>query len=441
MKQRAIFRFERFSPRQLKILTWWCAESPAHDHDGILADGASRSGKTLSMSLSFVLWAMSTFNMQNFGMCGKTIGSFRRNVLVALKLMLRARGFRVEDRRGDNLLVVRRKDAENYFYVFGGKDERSQDLIQGVTLAGVFFDEVALMPQSFVNQATGRCSVDGSKFWFNCNPEGPDHWFYTEWILKHKEKRILYLHFTMEDNPSLTDRIKERYRAMYDGVFYDRFIRGLWVIAEGLIYRQFAQSPEHWLVDGLSDAQKANLRFISIGVDFGGTRSLTTFVATAVIGNFDEIVVYKDAHIPGVKGEIDAERVATEFIRFCRTIEAELPNGHTKYAFMDSEAQYLINSVRKAARAAGLGVQIGDSAKHEIMQRIVCTLTLLNMNRMHILRRCTLLIGGLKSASWDETKKKDVRLDNFSSDIDILDGFEYSFERFMKKLVPEGRQE
>ena len=93
MKQRAIFRFERFSPRQLKILTWWCAESPVHDHDGIIADGAIRSGKTLSMSLSFVLWAMSTFNMQNFGMCGKTIGSFRRNVLVALKLMLRARGF------------------------------------------------------------------------------------------------------------------------------------------------------------------------------------------------------------------------------------------------------------------------------------------------------------------------------------------------------------
>ena len=129
MKQRAIFRFERFSPRQLKILTWWCAESLVHDHDGIIADGAIRSGKTLSMSLSFVLWAMSTFNMQNFGMCGKTIGSFRRNVLVALKLMLRARGFRVEDRRGDNLLVVRRKDAENYFYVFGGRDERSFSII------------------------------------------------------------------------------------------------------------------------------------------------------------------------------------------------------------------------------------------------------------------------------------------------------------------------
>ena len=196
-------------------------------------------------------------------------------------------------------MEVRRGAVTNYFEVFGGKDEASYTLIQGRTLAGVLLDEVVLMPRSFVEQALTRCSVDGAKLWFSCNPGSPQHWFYTEWILKHKEKRILYLHFTMEDNPSLTDRIKERYRAMYDGVFYDRFIRGLWVIAEGLIYRQFAQSPEHWLVDGLSDAQKANLRFISIGVDFGGTRSLTTFVATAVIGNFDEIVVYKDAHIPG----------------------------------------------------------------------------------------------------------------------------------------------
>ena len=234
--KRATFRFERFSARQLKVLSWWCAGSPVREHDGIIADGAIRSGKTLSMSLSFAIWAMSSFNGQNFGMCGKTIGSFRRNVLVSLKRMLSARGFRVEDRRGDNLMIVRRGDVENYFYIFGGKDERSQDLIQGVTLAGVFFDEVALMPESFVNQATGRCSVDGSKFWFNCNPEGPEHWFRTHWILKCKEKRLLYLHFTMEDNPSLTERVKERYRAMYSGVFYDRFIRGLWVIAEGLIY-------------------------------------------------------------------------------------------------------------------------------------------------------------------------------------------------------------
>ena len=237
--KKATIKFSPFSKKQKKVLTWWLSNSPVNDKDGIIADGAIRSGKTISMSLSYAIWAMSCFNGQNFGMCGKTIGSFRRNVLFWLKLMLKSRGYKVEDKRADNLVIVSKKDITNYFYIFGGKDERSQDLIQGITLAGCFFDEVALMPESFVNQATGRCSVDGSKFWFNCNPDGPYHWFKVNWIDKQVEKNLLYLHFTMDDNLSLTENIKARYRSMYSGVFYDRYILGLWVVAEGIIYSMF----------------------------------------------------------------------------------------------------------------------------------------------------------------------------------------------------------
>ena len=237
--KKAIFKFKPFSKKQKKILTWWQSNSPVKDKEGIIADGAIRSGKTLSMSLSYVMWAMEFFDQQNFGMCGKTIGSFRRNVLFWLKLMLRSRGYKVHDHRAENLVSVTRKGKINYFYIFGGKDERSQDLIQGMTLAGVLFDEVALMPQSFVSQATGRCSVEGSKFWFNCNPSGPYHWFKVEWIDKAKEKGLLYLHFTMDDNLSLSEKIKERYKNMYSGVFFKRYILGLWVMAEGVIYDMF----------------------------------------------------------------------------------------------------------------------------------------------------------------------------------------------------------
>jgi PBSX family phage terminase large subunit len=194
------------------------------------------------MGFSFVLWAMTTFDRQNFALCGKTIASFRRNVLGTLKKQLKARGHTVTEKRTDNLLVVSKGDKANLFYIFGGKDESSQDLIQGITLAGVFFDEVALMPESFVNQATARCSVTGSKFWFNCNPEGPFHWFYVNWIRKSKDRKLLYLHFTMEDNLTLSEVIKERYVKQYVGVFFDRYIRGLWVLAEGLIYPVFNSS-------------------------------------------------------------------------------------------------------------------------------------------------------------------------------------------------------
>ena len=187
------FHFQPFSAKQLQVLTWWCKTSPVSDKNGIIADGAIRSGKTVSMALSYILWAMSTYSGMNFAMCGKTISSFRRNVLSFLPAMLQSRGYQVKYSRSDNVLVVTRGGTENAFYIFGGKDESSQDLIQGMTLAGVFFDEVALMPQSFVQQATARCSVSGAKFWFNCNPDNPHHWFYEEWILpeKRQEKRIL----------------------------------------------------------------------------------------------------------------------------------------------------------------------------------------------------------------------------------------------------------
>lgn len=257
-----IFRFQPFSKKQKQVLTWWMSGSPVKDYDGIIADGAIRSGKTVSMSLSFVFWAMGCFNGQNFAMCGKTIGSFRRNVLFWLKLMLRSRGYKVADHRNDNLVEISRGGVSNYFYIFGGKDERSQDLIQGITLAGVFCDEVALMPESFVNQAVGRCSVTGSKYWFNCNPDGPYHWFKVNWIDKSigyigkkkagnmqenaeksgkapDLKKLLYVHFSMDDNLSLSEEIKERYRRNFSGVFFKRYILGLWVMAEGIIYDMF----------------------------------------------------------------------------------------------------------------------------------------------------------------------------------------------------------
>lgn len=233
----AAFRFQPFSQKQKRILTWWLPGSGVADSEGIIADGAIRSGKTVCMALAFVQWSMSCFNGQNFALCGKTVGSFRRNVLSVLKQMLPGRGYTYSDRRSDNLLVITRGAVTNYYYIFGGKDEGSQDLIQGITLAGLLLDEVALMPESFVNQATGRCSVEGSKFWFNCNPEGPEHWFKKGWLDKAAEKGLLHLHFTMEDNLSLSERIKARYRAMYAGVFYRRYILGEWCLAEGLVYQ------------------------------------------------------------------------------------------------------------------------------------------------------------------------------------------------------------
>lgn len=231
-------------------MCWWRKESPYASRDAIICDGAVRSGKTMCMSLSFVAWAMSAFDDTSFAMCGKTISSLRRNVVTVLLPALRELGFICSERYSQNLIEVSIGGRKNRFYLFGGKDEGSASLIQGMTLGGVLLDEVALMPRSFVEQALARCSLDGSKLWFNCNPEHPMHWFHEEWIKKAKEKNCLYLHFTMADNPSLTPSIISRYKSLYSGAFYERFVLGKWVAAQGCVYPMFSHSkhisqPEH----------------------------------------------------------------------------------------------------------------------------------------------------------------------------------------------------
>ena len=239
-----------FSEKQRTVLTWWTPGSPHFDREAILCDGAVRSGKTLAMGLGFFLWAMSCFQGKKFGVCGKTITSLRRNVLSEILPRLTELGMRWQEKRSENLVTVAFRGRENRFYIFGGRDESSASLIQGITFAGVLLDEAALMPRSFVEQACARCSVAGSRLWFNCNPAGPNHWLYKTWVLEAEKRNCLRLTFTMGDNPSLTPAIRRRYERLYTGVFYQRFVLGKWVQAEGRVYDFFTEEmaglpPEH----------------------------------------------------------------------------------------------------------------------------------------------------------------------------------------------------
>lgn len=382
--KKAIFKFKPFSKKQRMLLNWWCPDSPVKEKDGIVADGAIRSGKTVAMSLSFVIWAMFTFNGQNFGMCGKTIGSFRRNVLFWLKLMLKARGYKVEDHRADNLVIVRRKDIENYFYIFGGKDERSQDLIQGITLAGCFFDEVALMPESFVNQATGRCSVDGSKYWFNCNPDGPYHWFKINWIDKKKEKNIIYLHFTMDDNLSLSGRIKKRYRSMYSGVFYKRYILGMWCVAEGIVYDMFDATKNCF--DNVKDLlNDENNRYVSC--DYG-TQNAMVFLLweKSYRGKW---YCTKEYYYSGR----DKERQKTD-CEYADDLERFLDSKKVRQIIVDPSAASFITELRKR----GFNVR---KAKNDVEDGIRVVGSALNLELIYFQNSCKETLKEFASYTWD----------------------------------------
>lgn len=231
--------FKSFSPKQLLLLNWWSKYSKYNSFDAVICDGAIRSGKSLCMSLSFVFWAFSSFNNQYFAFCGKSVSSISRNVITPLIESLSDIGFSCKLKSSKNILSISYKNISNNFYIFGGKDESSASFIQGVTLAGIMLDEVVLMPRSFVDQAIARCSIPNSKFFFNCNPDSPYHWFYLDWIKSPLSKNALYLHFLMSDNPSLSPSIIKRYASLYSGTFYKRFILGEWVSNSGVVYPMF----------------------------------------------------------------------------------------------------------------------------------------------------------------------------------------------------------
>ncbi len=252
-----------FSKKQLAVLTWWCETSPVKDKIGIICDGAIRSGKTICMSISFISWAFYGFCGASFAICGKTVSSIRRNVITPLLDFLPALGFKCDYKISRNMLEIERGGVKNRFYLFGGRDESSAALIQGMTLGGVMLDEVALMPRSFVEQALARCSLEKAKFWFNCNPEHPFHWFYNEWIKKSDAKNMFYLHFRMEDNPSLSHAVINRYKSLYSGAFYERFIDGRWVAADGLVYPMFS-SERH-----VKKSENENFSQYYLSCDYG----------------------------------------------------------------------------------------------------------------------------------------------------------------------------
>lgn len=242
MRNSTAAAFEKFSEKQLTVLNWWSRNSSYRNKDAIICDGAVRSGKTVCTSLSFIFWSFYDFSDTSFALCGKTITSLKRNLIVPIMPMLTSLGFICREKLSKNLIEISCGNRTNRFYLFGGKDEGSAALIQGMTLGGILLDEVALMPRSFVEQAIARCSVENSRLWFNCNPENPAHWFYKEWIKKHKEKNCLYLHFTMKDNPGLSESIRNRYESLYSGAFYQRFVEGKWVAANGAVYPMFSDA-------------------------------------------------------------------------------------------------------------------------------------------------------------------------------------------------------
>lgn len=379
------FAFHPFSKKQLQVLFWW--QAPEYqDKFAIICDGSVRAGKTVVMSLSYVRWAMMQFNGRNFGMAGKTIGSLRRNVIRDLKRILISEHYRVKDNQSENMLTVSKNGHTNYFFLFGGTNEASQDLVQGITLAGFFFDEVALMPESFVAQATSRLSVEGSKAWFNCNPDSPYHWFKLQWIDELTKKNAIRIHFLMKDNPSLSEETLRRYDSMYSGVFYLRYILGQWAMADGLVYDNFDR--EKMVVD-IPKEPVWKKQWISI--DYG-TQNATVFKLWSLFKG----TWYNNAEYYYSGRETGRQKTDEQYIDDLEDFffEHDLSRKNVKLIVDPSAASF-----KKALRNRGFVVV---NANNNVLDGVRFMMTQMNQNKMKWTEASQHTIKEFGSYMWDK---------------------------------------
>lgn len=367
------------SEKQRQILAF-----PYTHFDALICDGAIRTGKTSLMMVAFIDWAMRNYNGHRFGICGKTVDSCVKNLIQPFRLLGWAtEKYSLKWRGGSKELIVSRGTVSNTFEVFGGHDEQSYMLIQGRTLAGVLLDEVALMPRSFAEQAMARCSVDGSRLWFNCNPGPPQHWFYTEWIQRAAEHNALHLHFGLSDNPGLSESIRTRYESMYTGVFYRRYILGEWCIAEGLVY-DFGE-------DNIIDEKPDSGEFY-ISVDYGTmnpfSAGLWCLAGTRAIRIAEYYYSGRTQFVPKTDEE------------YCDEVEKLAGDRKIKRVVVDPSAASFIAALRKR----GFTV---IQAYNDVIDGIRRVAVYLKNGNIKIHRSCGSTISEFGLYRWDEKSSED----------------------------------
>lgn len=430
-KKPATFKFKPFSDQQKRLIHWWRPGLKSAENNYIIADGSIRSGKTIACIIGFLTWSQEMFDGESFILAGKTMGALKKNVIRPMLQMFEAWGWPYNYIRSGT--DARIEVGSNTYYLYGANTEASQDTLQGLTAAGAYADEAALFPKSFIDQMIARCSVDGWKIWMNCNPAGPHH-FIPEDFLQPKEakkKKVYHLHFTMDDNLTVSPERKQAYKNAWPNgsVFYKRFVLGLWVAADGLIYQHFIDNEKKYLI-GPEWLEDNEITYAVIGVDFGGTKSAHSFTLTGFTRGFKQVVVLDEYYR---KKRINPKQLQEDFIDFVK-------RAQTKYkvyeAYCDSAEQTLIAGLESACIQAHVAINIKNAIKGPINDRIAFYNSLIAQNRWKVMKHCKHIIEAFEQAVYDDKKKnQDVRLDDGLMNVDSLDSTEYSTESVQDDII------
>ena len=356
---------------------------------------------------------------------GVSKGTIERNVLQPLREIY-----------GKDLITT--INSSNIAYLFGeevyclGCEKVSQvSKIQGTSIKYAYGDEVAKWHQDVFIMIQGSLDKPYSCFDGSLNPENNNHWLKTDFIDKIEEKGLdVYVqYYTIFDNPFLSEEFVDNLCKEYEGtVFYNRLILGQWCNAEGLIYRRFADKPDKYI---WNKEKKLPDGYTIVGIDYGGNKSGQAFVCTRISYDFKQVIALgSEKHM----GDIDPDDLLDLEIQFIKRME-HVYNCKMDYIFPDNEEVVLIRGLRKNAPIYGIDAVVRGCIKEPINDRIDLERTLISYNMFYYIEdECDTLKKALCEAVWKEDAKEDERLDDFTSDIDTLDAFEYSFTRYMRNL-------
>ena len=378
--------------------------------------GATRSGKTY---MDYYVIPRRIRNADPTGeivLLGHTQATVERNVIEPM-------------RRIWGRALVGNISSNNKINLFGrqayalGADKRNQvEKIQGMGISYCYGDEVTTWSQNVFEMLKSRLDRPTSKFDGTCNPEGPKHWF-KEFL--DSDADIYHLPFNIYDNTFLSEDFIKALENEYKGtVYFDRYILGKWVRAEGIIYELFADNPNKYKVD--LEEIKPRVTEVYIGVDFGGNKANHTFVASGIIGSYEGVVVlFSEKH----KANLTPKQLYNRFNLFVDRVIAAFP-GKVLGAYPDSAEQVLIRGMQEAENR----LVIRGSKKLPINDRIELVASLISQDRFFWCEEANTVKEALEEAVWDEDKE-DERLDDGTTDIDTLDALEYSIERNARRLM------
>lgn len=381
--------------------------------------GATRSGKTY-MDIAFTIPYRLRRSHGRPGLrllLGATKGTLTRNIIDPLAERWGTKF--VSPIRSDNTATLFGEKV----YCLGADNVRQVDRIRGASVVYCYGDEVTTWNEDVFTMLKSRLDKPDSVFDGTCNPEGPRHWFKT---FLDSDADIYSQAYTIDDNPYLSPDFVTNLKREYAGtVYYNRYILGQWMAAEGVVYRAFADDAERFIIDEAPPVMN-----VTIGVDFGGGTSAHAFSCVGFTRGMRDIVVLDEFYEKAALTPKQLEARFVEFLQSCRErwIVADV--------WCDSAEQTLIGGLRSAAANAHIGVNIGNARKCEVNDRIRCAARLMGADRFKVMRHCSHTIEAYSTALWDSKyETEDVRLDNGTTNIDTLDATEYAYERYIKDLI------